>query len=45
VYAVTAMNDSQIKDTHLKNGIKEVLTKPIKSEMLAHILGSLFEIN
>jgi len=44
VYAVTAMNDSQIKDRHLKYGIKEVLTKPINSEKLALIFGSLFEI-
>lgn len=43
VYAVTAMNDSQIKDRHLKYGIKEVLTKPIKSEKLALIFESLFE--
>lgn len=33
-YAVTAMNDFQIKNRHQKYGIKEVLAKPVRSEDL-----------
>ena len=30
IYAVTAMNDYQIKDKHQKYGIKQVLSKPVR---------------
>lgn len=29
IYAVTAMNDFEIKGRHQKYGIKEILTKPV----------------
>ncbi len=41
-YAVTAMNDTQIKNRHQKYGIKEVLVKPVSSEDLQHIIDSIF---
>jgi len=41
-YAVTAMNDFQIKNRHQKYGIKEVLAKPVRSEDLQHIIESIF---
>ena len=41
-YAVSAMNDFQIKNRHQKYGIKEVIGKPVRSEDLQHIIESIF---
>ena len=45
IYAVTAMNESQIKDNHKQYGIKEILSKPVRPEVLSPILESIFKVS
>ena len=42
IYAVTAMNDGQIRDVYKKYGIEKVLTKPVKTSDLQGIIGEIF---
>ena len=45
IYAVTAMNDLQIKNRHQKYGITEVLSKPVRTEILAPIFEAIFNLD
>lgn len=38
IYAVTAMNDEQINDIYQKYGIEEVLSKPVRTDILRPII-------
>ena len=42
IYAVTAMNDIQIRDVYRKFGIEDVLTKPVKTSDLKNIIDEIF---
>ena len=45
IYAVTAMNEVMIRDRHHRYGVKEVLSKPIRKEMLESIFHEVFNFD
>ena len=44
IYAVTAMNEAMIRGRHSRYGVKAVLGKPVRKEMLESIFREVFNI-